>query len=124
MKRIIEISIADILLDPAAASLLLTRACRRGKRGNLTVRGCCPVSPALLFLLDDETKIDLLPEYHLAPMKETSTDGILAEINARYAAGQTFIGSFTAADKNWALYESRSRAEDSPPKKTSSRKKA
>jgi len=112
MKRIIEISIADILLDPAAASLLLTRGCRRKKGCPLTVRGCCPSSPALLFLLDDEAKISHVPEYHLAPMKESSTDGIVAEINARYAAGHTFIGSFTAADANWALYESRAQGKN------------
>ena len=101
MNKIIKININDILIDPAGESEMITKACSRNHKMNVT--GLAQVNDIIIVVCEN-SKTDLLKKYVLAPMESLNIDEIETEISTRFFSGFSFIGSFLLKSKIWALY--------------------
>ena len=102
MNKILQISIDDIIIDPAGQSEMITESCSR-ETSSMIVTGLCQVGDKLLLALEqNETEEGL--KYILAPFNSENIDEIIAEISSRYFSGFSLIGGFEVKSEKWALY--------------------
>ena len=102
MNKILQISIDDIIVDPAGQSEMITTSCSRPTSA-MRVTGLCQVGDKLLLALEhDETGETL--NYVVAPFNAENIDEIVAEISTRYYSGFSLIGGFEVKTENWALF--------------------
>ncbi|MBQ9336211.1 MAG: hypothetical protein IJS14_02800 [Lentisphaeria bacterium] len=102
MIKIVRVPFDDILFDPEEAGEMLT-ACQRRQR-KMRLAGAAAADRALAVLFED-TAVRSDTEIVLAPLKNTASDELTAEISERYEHGFTLRCSFRIRDKVWALFE-------------------
>ncbi len=99
MIRCIEFNLEEIVIDPAGYSDALNRACARE---NAAVTGICANEHTLIIILDPEIK--LTGKYRFASFPGFSKEEITGEINSRWTAGFSTVGSFFAGKFIWGLF--------------------
>lgn len=99
MIRCIEFNLDEVVIDPAGYSDALNTAC---EREDAAVTGVCSNEHALIIVLD--TEVELTGKYRLARFPGFSKEEITGEINSRWTAGFSTIGSFYAGKFLWGLF--------------------
>lgn len=97
--KIVEIAFDDILEDSKACSELLDKACHRQQP--YKVVGCVSNNDAVFITLEPGTTEYT---YRFARFPSLSASEITADINSRYAAGFSTIGSFVVDQTLWGLF--------------------
>jgi hypothetical protein len=101
MNKILKLNISDIIIDPARESEMITKACNRSVKMNVT--GICQCGDYLLIALE-ESDLSKDCTYVLAPFNSVNADEIASEISTRYFAGFSTIGGFDLKNEKWALF--------------------
>ena len=99
MIRCIEFNMEEVIIDPAGYSEALNTAC---VRDNAAVTGVCSNEHTLIILLDSES--ELTGQYRLAQFPGFSKEEIVGEVNSRWAAGFSTVGSFYAGESLWGVF--------------------
>jgi hypothetical protein len=99
MIRCIEFNLDEVVIDPAGYSETLNKAC---VRYNAAVTGVCSNEHTLIIVVD--TDIVLTGKYRLAQFPGFSKDEIIGEINSRWTAGFSTVGSFYAGKFVWGIF--------------------
>jgi len=103
VMRLLQISLADLIIAPEEAAVRVTAACRR--RPAMRPTGMCQVGETLLVPLIPAASAEVR-EYLFAPLGELAAhpDEVVAAIRARYYAGFDFIGAGDDGRTRWALF--------------------
>ncbi|QSH42446.1 hypothetical protein P0136_02720 [Lentisphaerota bacterium ZTH] len=101
MIKIIEINISEILLDEAACSEIINRACSRHSSWRVT--GICADDSIVFIVVEDAPGLKV-KNYRLAPLAGENKEEIAAEIKSRYDCGFTTTGSFMTCNGRYALF--------------------
>lgn len=109
MIKIIEFNINEIVLEEKACSDLIMRACLRSPVTPRQVAGICSSRDKVFVILEACPDDVSLPLYRFALLSASANDAaeISSQISARYYAGFTTLGSFTADNQLWALFAHR-----------------
>ena len=102
MIKIVRVPFDDILFDPEEAGEMLT-GCQRRQR-KMRLAGAAAADRSLVVLFED-TAVRPDTEIVIAPLKNTGSDEVSAEISDRYEHGFTLRSTFRIRDKVWALFE-------------------
>ena len=102
MNKILQISIDDIIINPAEQSEMITESCSRSTSA-MKVTGLCQVGDRLLLALEPDEDGEPL-KYVVAPFNSENIDEIIAEISTRYFSGFSLIGGFEVKSEKWALF--------------------
>ena len=102
MIKIVRVPFDDILFDPEEVGEMLT-ACQRRQR-KMRFAGAAAADRTLVVLFEDAL-VRPDTEIVLAPLKNTGSDEMSAELSERYEHGFTLRSSFRIRDKVWALFE-------------------
>ena len=102
MIKIVRVPFDDILFDPEEVGEMLT-ACQRRQR-KMRFAGAAAGDRTLVVLFEDAS-VRPDTEIVLAPLKNTGSDEMSAELSERYEHGFTLRSSFRIRDKVWALFE-------------------
>ena len=102
MIKIVRVPFDDILFDPEEAGEMLT-ACQRRQR-KMRFAGAAAADRTLVVLFEDAL-VRPDTEIVIAPLKNTGSDEVSAEISERYEHGFTLRSTFRIRDKVWALFE-------------------
>ena len=102
MNRIVKLSVNDVVIDAAQAAGVLTSACNSHHQP-MRVTGICCLDETLLIPLEELTARDGC-NYVFSKLPSLAEDDLVAEINSRYSAGFTTIGTFQIDDKLWGLF--------------------
>ena len=102
MIKIVRVPFDDILFDPEAVGEMLT-ACQRRQR-KMRLAGAAAGDRTLIVLFED-TPVRPDTEIVIAPLKNTGSDEVSAEISERYEHGFTLRSSFRIKKQTWAVFE-------------------
>ena len=95
MNKILKINLKDLVYDYKNASDILNKACSRACP--MVVSGGFKFGDNLIFCLEEVSRESEV--YTIAPMNNLSENGIIGEINTRYASGFLTIFCFEFNDK-------------------------
>jgi hypothetical protein len=101
MNRLLKLHVDEIAVDPEGASALLNSACAHARSMRLT--GCCQTGGVLIVTYEECAAPSRL-KHLFAPFADPSEEGLIAEIDARYMAGFTTVGSIDVHGRLWGLF--------------------
>jgi len=101
MNKILKLNISDIIIDPALESEMITKACNRNMKMDVT--GICQCGDYLLIAIEESNR-DSDFTYILAPFDSVNVDEIATEITSRYFSGFSMLGGFDLKSEKWALF--------------------
>lgn len=103
MQRHLKYAVGDIVLDPNAVAERLNQACN-GPEGVFMIRGVCQFGTAVSFLLLPlEAEEEPVEHYYLAPLEDSTADGIDTEIMNRWTAGFDVLGAIALGEEKHLL---------------------
>ncbi len=101
MNRLLKLHADEIAVDPEGASALLNSACAHAR--SMRLSGCCQTGELVVVCYEECSKPTRL-KHLFAPFPDPSEDGLVDEIDARYNAGFTTIGSIDIHGRLWGLF--------------------
>jgi len=104
MIKFVKISKKDIIYDRKNASDILNKACDRTKP--MVLSGCFETDERIILALEERLPAEAKRTYTIVPAVDGTEDGLIGEINFRYAAGFSFRFSFTIEGSIWAIFHS------------------
>lgn len=101
--KILKINTADITIDPAKQSAMVTKACARSPIWEVT--GLCQIGDSVVLSLEvDDEILSAESEYVFAPFDSEDIDEIITSIGVRYSSGYSLVGGFNVRRERWALF--------------------
>ena len=109
MLKLVTLSENDIVTDPEGAAHALSLALKRA--GGMRFVSFCPIGRDFIGVFesaaesdsDDENDIES-EAFVFSPMRDSSFDGVVAELNSRYDSGYSTLAAFFIHDTLWGLF--------------------
>lgn len=102
MNRIVKLHINDILVDAKQAGNVIDVACH-SHQDKMKATGLCQIGDTLIIPLEESTDAEKY-DYIFSKLPSMSEEDTIAEINTRYAAGFSTIGTCRIKDDCWGLF--------------------
>lgn len=111
MQKILTYHVNDLAFDPDSIAETITRTCA-AKTGPYRVRGVCHLGDQALFILLPLENREKPETYHLVLLQDTSSPGVISELEQRWEAGFDCTGCIPFGDGTAMMLYATHRDED------------